>query len=254
MSEQFGATTWAARRDGRLTVGERLRETVHGARVLIASRGGRLGRALGLPPRALTAALAEVPVPRTPVAAAAERALAATPPWVIGHSMRTYLWGALLGRRDGLAVDHELLFAAAALHDLGLVTADGPACFAHRGAELARAIVTAAGAPAAAAARIADAICMHLDVVPAGLPEARLVRAGAGLDVVGERFDDLARTTRRAVVATWPRDGFATAVDAALAGEAARHPGTRIGLLCHRLGFRRLIAEADRRFAGDRDA
>src|SRR5688572_27887258 len=36
------------------------------------------------------------------------------------HSMRVYFWGALAGRRLGMAFDPELLYVGAMFHDLGL--------------------------------------------------------------------------------------------------------------------------------------
>lgn len=251
MSERYGTSAWAARGGGRLTRGEQGLEALRGVKVLAEVEADRLARALGLGRRAFHLALAEVPLPRSPLAEAAQARLARTPAWNVGHSMRTWLWGALLGKRDGVAVDAELLFAAAALHDLGL-TDEGPQpCFAHRGAELARATCLSAGASPERAAAVADAICQHLNVVPSGPPEARLVRAGAGYDVVGDRFFELSRDVRVEVVAVWPRRDFAAVVSKALEGEAGRHPGTRVEFLCHHLHFPALIARADRWFVRD---
>ena len=36
------------------------------------------------------------------------------------HSMRVYWWGALAGKKLGLAFDPELLYAAAMFHDIGI--------------------------------------------------------------------------------------------------------------------------------------
>ena len=36
------------------------------------------------------------------------------------HSTRVYFWGALTGKRNGLAFDPELLYAAAMFHDIGI--------------------------------------------------------------------------------------------------------------------------------------
>lgn len=252
MSAPFGSTAWAARNEGRLSVGERIVEIFHGATALTIDRSARLGHRLGMRPRAMRMALAEIPVPRTPVVAAAEAALAPADPWVLGHSMRTYLFGAVLGVRDGVRADADVLLLASLLHDIGLVHRDGAACFAYRGATRARSIVTGAGGDATVAERVAEAISTHLNVrTVATSAEARLVRAGAGFDVVGDRFEHVDRETRRDVVAAWPREGFAKPLRAVLGDEAAKHPGTRIAFLCHGLGFLRLIAQADRRFAGD---
>jgi hypothetical protein len=39
------------------------------------------------------------------------------------HSSRVYYWGALAGKRRGLKFDHELLYAGAMFHDMGLTPA-----------------------------------------------------------------------------------------------------------------------------------
>ena len=60
-----------------------------------------------------------------------------SPPFLFNHSMRTYLFGALLGK--DLAFDHELLFLACILHDLGLTDRyAGEKPFEIEGAEAAR--------------------------------------------------------------------------------------------------------------------
>jgi hypothetical protein len=200
-------------------------------------------------PRTVALAFADIPAPRTPLTAAAEGALAGAPVWVLAHSMRTYLWGWVLGRRDGLRPDAEVLLAAALLHDLGLVHPDGAACFALRGAERARAIVLAAGASEDRADVIADAITMHLCVVARGAPETVLLRAGAACDVVAARLDAIAPATRREILAAWPRGDFLAAVSAAMRAETRAHPDTRVAFLCRQLGFLRLAAVGDRQLA-----
>src|SRR5467141_3830353 len=41
-------------------------------------------------------------------------------PLLFHHSSRVYYWGALAGKRRGLRVDPELLYAGAMFHDMGL--------------------------------------------------------------------------------------------------------------------------------------
>lgn len=255
MTTSFGSTAWAARTHGRPSGGERWLELARGLRALTGARLHHLGRRLGLARGARWAAhdaalaMREVELPRTPLALAALARLDHAPPWLVAHSLRSYLWGALLAVRDGTAFDQELAFTAVALHDLGLTCVGPEPCFAHRGAELARATCLAAGASARRAAEVADAICQHLNVSPTGTAEAQLVRAGAGYDVVGDRFFDLPRALRREILTRSPRDGFAEHLQAALAAEAGRQPQTRIAFLCSAMRFPALIARADRWFA-----
>lgn len=252
MSAPFGSLAWAALHGGRLTLAERITETFHGARGLAVDRSARLARRLGVRPRAVRMLLADVPIPRGAVVSAAEHALANAEPWVLGHSMRTYLFGSMLGVRDGIRADAEVLLVASLLHDIGLVHREGAECFAIRGAMQARDIVLSANGGDVLAGRVADAISTHLNVRPvATSPEARLLRAGAGFDVVADRFDHLDAASRHEVIAAWTRDGFAKPLRAVLSDEAKTHPGTRMAFLCGGLGFLRLIEQADRRFVSN---
>ena len=61
-------------------------------------------------------------MPETALTRAARKvAEDALTPTLLHHSYRTYRFGRALGELDGLQVDAELLFAAAILHDTGLV-------------------------------------------------------------------------------------------------------------------------------------
>ena len=57
--------------------------------------------------------------------AATQAATRILPPVLLGHSHRTYTFGRALGELEGIDVDTELLYAAALLHDTGLVLAAG---------------------------------------------------------------------------------------------------------------------------------
>jgi HD superfamily phosphodiesterase len=48
---------------------------------------------------------------------------------LVNHSYRTYQFATALGELEGLEVDTEVLFAAALLHDTGLVLAGGKTTF-----------------------------------------------------------------------------------------------------------------------------
>ena len=65
--------------------------------------------------------VAGIPMVDTMVAKAAnELALSASPPYLYNHAVRTYLFGALIGRATKVKFDEELLYLACVLHDLGL--------------------------------------------------------------------------------------------------------------------------------------
>jgi hypothetical protein len=126
------------------------------------------------------------------------------------HCFRSYAWGALLGIRDGVTWDAELLYVASMLHDIGLTEAyDRGGCFERDGADAAREILTELGWPAARAETAADAIYLHMhEVGPEDSPEALLLDLGTAVDVRGFRLGDVPDTARAFVLDRFPRIGF----------------------------------------------
>jgi hypothetical protein len=233
---QLGTMSWAARRDGRLTFGEKLRVVAQGiAATLRTRRGEELGAGEARLAEALRA-------PSGELARWAEQLCAATsPPFLINHCLRSYAYGSLLAARDGVAVDSELLWLAALLHDLGLTSAHrapDATCFAFHGGVVARRLLAERGVPAERAERVAEAICQHLSVKPieAAAPEARYLADATALDTVGMRFRDLGRPAIDAVDAAYPRLAMKNEFAATIASRSREERGTRLALLC-RLGF-----------------
>ncbi len=126
------------------------------------------------------------------------------------HCFRSYAWGALLGIRDGVAWDAELLYVAAMLHDIGLMPAyDRGGCFERDGADAARELLAELGWPAERADAAADAIYLHMhEVGPDDSPEALLLDLGTGVDVRGVRLADVPAAPRAFVLDRFPRLGF----------------------------------------------
>src|SRR5208283_5236734 len=82
---------------------------------LLVNRGMAHARAAG---NAVPRKVAGIPMVDTMVAKAAnELALSASPPYLYNHAVRTYLFGALIGRAAKLKFDEELLYLACVLHD-----------------------------------------------------------------------------------------------------------------------------------------
>jgi len=133
------------------------------------------------------------------------------------HSMRVYAWGALAGRRAGLAFDPELLYVSALFHDVGLTAAfgDSPLRFEVDGANAARDFLRSHGIPDGDIDAVWSAIALH---TTPGIPrflhaEAALLQAGAGMDVAGRAYDTFTDQERDAVLAAWPRgDDFEHAI------------------------------------------
>jgi cyanamide hydratase family protein with HD domain len=171
-----------------------------------------------------------------------ELARTSYPETLLGHCLRTWLWADLLGSRDGIKPDEEVLYVACLLHDIALTDRYRSAesrCFAVHGGEIARTTLASLGADPSYADEVATAIALHMNIHvrrDEGL-EAHLLHAGAHLDVAGTRSGDLPRQMIRDVVAKHPRDGFPTCFADLMRREAADRPNSRAALLS-RLGMR----------------
>lgn len=243
-----GTIEWTRRTGGRLEPAERRRLVADLARVHVGNVLGRgsamlhlnSGRRANVSPDRL------VP-PDSPLTRAAEDAAARTlTPSLLNHSYRTYQFGRALGDLEGLEVDDELLFAAALLHDTGLVLTDGSADFTLASARVAKDVADGVGLSSRASETMQTAITMHhsprvsLDVGP----EAYLLSAGAGVDVAGLRSWELPRTVLEEAVRRHPREGFKAYFTKAWAVEAARVPRGRAQLLRRYGAFSAAIALA----------
>ncbi|WP_250475385.1 HD domain-containing protein [Caballeronia sp. GAFFF1] len=153
---------------------------------------------------------------------------------LFNHSTRVYLWGALLGKRNGIEYDPELLYVAAMFHDIGLTSAYGKSGlrFEVDGANAARDFLRCHRVDEADVAKVWTAVALH---TTPGIPEhmhgeIALVQAGAGMDIAGRGFDAFSEAQRAAVVAAYPRgaDFAARMIDAFYDGMKHR-PGTTFG-------------------------
>src|SRR3954451_23843522 len=139
--------------------------------------------------------VAGISIPDSAIAVqATDLARESSVPYLFNHVMRSYLFGALIARLDGLQYDPELFYLAAVLHDLGLTDRfAGPRRFEVEGAEAARTFLLTQGVSVDRATRVWDAIALHTSfgIASSKEPEVTLVHTGAGVDVVGRRLDEL---------------------------------------------------------------
>jgi cyanamide hydratase family protein with HD domain len=181
-------------------------------------------------------AVNDIPFPDSSVAAGAAALLRKeAPPVLAAHSYRAYLFGALLGTRDGLCWAPELLFVSAMLHDLGLTEfVGGAGPFEQRGAAAAESWLRAQGWPEDRAEIVAKAIRMHLDVGRAGKerPEVALLHFGTAADVTGMRLEDIHPDTVEEVIDAYPRAGFAQFFADKVRSEARSQPHSATAALC----------------------
>ena len=158
-------------------------------------------------------------------------------PALHNHSRRTFRFGRALGLLTETAVDEELLYAAALLHDTGLVSSSGTADFTLASSRVAREVAEQVGLSDAATTTLLDAITLHHSpgVGPEHGPVAQLLSAGAAVDVIGLRSWELPDDVLADAVALHPRESFKKVFIEAFAREGARVPQGRVQFL-HRYG------------------
>jgi hypothetical protein len=246
-SGKFGTLAWARANGGAMSRRETLREIARAAVVVVRTAPAQVRQRLGLRnPRAFAFDVDRMPIPDSKIAKEAEELCRhASSPMLVNHCLRTYAWGMILGRSDGLSPDPEILYVGSMLHDLALTDefrdyAPMP-CFGARAGILANDWAAERGWPADRRATLSDAISLHLNArVPAEHgPEARLLQAGAGLDVIGLRHWELSPETVAAVLARYPRHDMKRASYPLFKAEA--HSRTRAHLLDRWLMFGTLI-------------
>ncbi len=131
---------------------------------------------------------------------------------LFNHSLRVYLFAAEQGRQQKLRFDAELLYIAAAFHDLGLTKkySSQNERFEVDGANAARQFLTAHNVPEDQVQTVWQAIALHTTpgITQHMRPEVALLYSGVGLDVLGKGFDQFPSEVRDEIVARYPRKRF----------------------------------------------
>ncbi|MGW7255064.1 HD domain-containing protein [Streptomyces sp. NPDC054834] len=145
------------------------------------------------------------------------------------HSLRAYFFGAAWAEARGLDFDRELLFVSAMLHDLALTPPfdSHTLPFEEAGGHLARVFTAGLGWPAERRDRAAELIVLHMrdDVAPEVDVESRLLQVGTSADVSGTGFGMFDPGFCEALVAAYPRRGFAASFVHLFRDQARRKPG-----------------------------
>ncbi len=152
-------------------------------------------------------------------------------PAITAHALRSWLWAEAFARIDGLGeVDHELLYVAAVLHDIGTVTAfdNHTISYEHAGGHVGVALTAGAGWPVERRERVLEVIVRHNwpRVDPAMDAEGYLLEVATGLDISGARPEALPEAFRREVLSVYPRGTLAAEFGACVIDQAARKPDT----------------------------
>jgi hypothetical protein len=205
------------------------------AKVHVGNAAGRLamlahvnsGRRVQLDPEVLA------PPSSVLTRAAEEQAQRTLPPVLLGHAYRTYAFGMAIGAIEGVEVDEELLFAAAMLHDVGLVGPRTTVDFTVSSARVARDVAEQVGLSTAATEIMRTAITMHHSpgVTVADGAVAYLLSAGAGVDVAGLKSWKMPPAVLAVAVRQTPRLGFKREFADLWRAEARAVPAGRARLL-----------------------
>lgn len=175
-------------------------------------------------------------------------------PQLANHCLRTYFFGQIVGRLEQRKPDAELLFLISMLHDAGLSDRyfhqqAGCSCFAAAGAFVAEEHLLAGGYPQDLARKVANAICLHLNVSVNASEfgdEAYLLREAAGLDIAGIGLKRVHSRNRVEVLRRYPRtNDMIIEVTTKLEKEAQRFPLSRTAFL-NKFGFVRMIRDSGR--------
>ena len=177
--------------------------------------------------------VAGVRLPVTPLCKKSyELCRSAAPAFLVNHSLRTYVFGALYVAHEGQHFDAETAFVAAMLHDLGLLKefATPQTSFEIDGANRAESLVRESGGAPGEANKVWQAIALHdvrFAIAQHDSPEATLVAAGAGADVGGPEENVVSAAPLRSVVAALPRLQFKERFIALLTDHCVRKPGAQ---------------------------
>jgi HD domain len=179
------------------------------ASVAIPQRGVAIETSSDLPIE-----VAGITLPRSALAQkAAQFSRAHCPDYLFNHCMRTFLFGAVALRTQNRGYDAEKAFAAAALHDLGLLPAfaSPQGSFEIDGANRAEQLMLESGLSAHDADTVWHAIVLHdvrFALAKRQGAEAMLVAMGAGCDVDGPDPQSIDAAHTAEIVAAFPRLQF----------------------------------------------
>jgi len=163
------------------------------------------------------------------------------PDYLFNHCMRTFLFGAVALQAQQRSYDADKAFAAAALHDLGLLRefASPKGSFEIDGADQAEHLILANGLSAQEADVVWRAIVLHdvrFALTRRQGPEAMLVAIGAGSDVDGPDPGSIEARRTIEIVTAFPRLKFKQRFTALAVNHCKRKPlsqrGTWLEGLC----------------------
>jgi hypothetical protein len=210
---KVGSYRWALKTQGHLSRLDRLRLMGQMIKARMLNSASRKSNH-GLKNQLAAVNIGDIVIPDT---AATRSALDACEslrlPYIFNHSMRTFMYGAIISAQGRLKHDPEFLYCAALLHDVSVSTlvqkeyAGKFVCFACESAHFSYQWAEKNNWTPIKATALATCISLHINpIVPIGSGvEAHLLNAGAALDVAGIRRREVSAELHTSIRQTWPR-------------------------------------------------
>lgn len=179
--------------------------------------------------------VAGVVIPDSTIAqAASATVLAIVPDILYRHSVRVFLFAALIGMCRNLCVDADLLYVAALFHDVGLSVPyrNSPRRFEVDGANAVRRFLAHHDVPQEDIASVWQAVALHttFGINAEMSPLVALLAAGVEMDLFGTHFSEIRDQDREAVLDAFPRGAeFKEQIIATFAEGIVHRPRTAFG-------------------------
>ena len=150
-------------------------------------------------------------------------------PALSNHVHRSWLWAEAFARIEGrTGIDHDLLYTAALLHDIGLAPEydNHVLGYEEAGGFIGEALAAGAGWPATRRRRVNEVIVRHNwpSVDPDLDLEGYLLETATGLDVSGRRDEEIPLEFRQEVLSAYPRLDLAAEFGDSVSDQSARKP------------------------------
>jgi hypothetical protein len=160
---------------------------------------------------------------------ACAQAEAESPAWLFNHVMRSWLYGARLAQRRGLAPDAELVAVAVLLHDVGLARGGAPdRRFEVAGADIGRAFALARDMGERRAEAVWDSIALHTtpSIAQHKGADVACCQNGIACDYGGLGYHELSDDNKKLILSAYPRLDMKNMLTTCLCGIAKNHPNT----------------------------
>lgn len=150
-------------------------------------------------------------------------------PALSNHVHRSWLWAEAFARIEGrTGIDHDLLYTAALLHDIGLAPEydNHVLGYEEAGGFIGEALAAGAGWPATRRRRVNEVIVRHNwpSVDPDLDLEGYLLETATGLDISGRRAGEIPLEFRQEVLSAYPRLDLAAEFGDSVSDQSARKP------------------------------